>query len=85
MYMYYIDDGHNFASRETQMRTVGLGTPGNMGYGYGVLLLSGRYNIMVSTNLRIISMVVQLVSVVSCSTYTLSYQCLGPYKAFIMF
>lgn len=37
LYMYYIDDGHNIASRKTQMQTVGLGIPGNMGYDYGVL------------------------------------------------
>jgi hypothetical protein len=51
LYMYYIDDGHNVASRKTQMRMVGLGIPGTQDMVMALCKPSDLCNTMISTNL----------------------------------
>lgn len=50
-YMYYIDDGHNIASRKTQMHRGGLGIPGTQDMVMAFCKLSVLCNTMISTNL----------------------------------
>ena len=48
--MYYIGDGHNVASRKTQMRIVGLGIPGTQDMVIAFCKPSDLCNTMISTN-----------------------------------
>lgn len=49
--MYYIDDGHNIASRKTQMWLVGLGIPGTQGLVMAFCKPSELCNTKISMNL----------------------------------